>query len=118
MTKKLGGAPNAKALIALSSVAKSLVDELVAAGDLLLPAAACYFYILAGSSSRAVSCSYGTGARLLPPCPLPCSAAAMAVAEERGEGTPLQPAHIHAAYQRLVEADKVPGRPSGRRPFL
>lgn len=34
MSKKLGGAPNPKALIALSSVAKSFVDDLVAAGAL------------------------------------------------------------------------------------
>ena len=42
----------------------------------------------------------------------------MAVAEERGEGTPLQPAHIHAAYQRLIEAEKVPGKTARRRAFL
>lgn len=44
--------------------------------------------------------------------------AAMAVAEERGEGTPLQPAHIHEAYQRLIAADKVPGKAPRRRTFL
>lgn len=33
MTKTLGGAPNSKALIALSSVAKSFVDDLVATGE-------------------------------------------------------------------------------------
>jgi hypothetical protein len=32
MSKSLGGAPNSKALIALSSVAKSFVDDLVATG--------------------------------------------------------------------------------------
>ncbi|KAL4434064.1 hypothetical protein ABPG75_000505 [Micractinium tetrahymenae] len=74
MSKTLGGAPNQKALIALSSVTKSFVDDLVAA--------------------------------------------AMAVAEERGESTPLQPAHIHAAYQRLIEQDKVPGKTPRRRAFL
>ncbi|KAI7837098.1 hypothetical protein COHA_009047, partial [Chlorella ohadii] len=64
MTRMLGGPVpnNSKALIALASVTKSFVDDLVAA--------------------------------------------AMAVAEERGEGTPLQPAHIHEAYQRLIAADK------------
>lgn len=35
MIKTLGGAPNAKALIALSSVTKSFVDDLVAAGGWL-----------------------------------------------------------------------------------
>lgn len=74
MSKTLGGAPNNKALIALSSVTKSFVDDLVAT--------------------------------------------AMAVAEERGESTPLQPAHIHAAYQRLIEQDKVPGKAARRRAFL
>ncbi|KAL4446821.1 hypothetical protein ABPG77_008065 [Micractinium sp. CCAP 211/92] len=74
MSKTLGGAPNNKALIALSSVTKSFVDDLVAT--------------------------------------------AMAVAEERGESTPLQPAHIHTAYQRLIEQDKVPGKAPRRRAFL
>lgn len=46
------------------------------------------------------------------------SPAGMAVAEERGEGTPLQPAHIHEAYQRLIAADKVPGKAPRRRTFL
>jgi hypothetical protein len=35
MSKTLGGMPNNKALIALSSVTKSFVDDLVAAGGLL-----------------------------------------------------------------------------------
>ncbi|EFN57242.1 hypothetical protein CHLNCDRAFT_143750 [Chlorella variabilis] len=74
MIKTLGGAPNAKALIALSSVTKSFVDDLVAA--------------------------------------------AIGVAAERGETTPLQPAHIHAAYQRLIEQEKVPGKTARRRAFL
>lgn len=34
MSKTLGGAPNNKALIALSSVTKSFVDDLVATGGL------------------------------------------------------------------------------------
>jgi hypothetical protein len=42
----------------------------------------------------------------------------MAVVEERGESTPLQPAHIHEAYQRLIEQDKVPGKTARRRAFL
>ncbi len=42
----------------------------------------------------------------------------MKVAEERGEGTPLQPAHIHEAYQRLIAADKVPGKAPRRCAFL
>ena len=44
--------------------------------------------------------------------------AAMSVVEERGEATPLQPAHIHAAYQRLIEADKVPGKAPRRHALL
>lgn len=50
--------------------------------------------------------------------PLSRLPAAMAVAEERGETTPLQPAHIHEAYQRLIEQDKVPGKTARRRAFL
>lgn len=53
-----------------------------------------------------------------PQHPILASPAAMAVAEERGESTPLQPAHIHAAYQRLIEQDKVPGKAARRRAFL
>ena len=58
------------------------------------------------------------------PCRLACAPpvrpppAAMAVVEERGEATPLQPAHIHAAYQRLIEADKVPGKAPRRHALL
>ena len=85
-------------------------------GTLLLIVAcclhACAWYLNAGSKAGG-GAAPPNSCRPAVPCP-----AAMAVAEERGEGTPLQPAHIHAAYQRLVEADKVPGRPSGRRPFL
>ncbi|KAL4856050.1 Histone chaperone asf1 [Chlorella vulgaris] len=74
VSKTLGGIPNSKAIIALSSVTKSFVDDLVAT--------------------------------------------AMAVVEERGESTPLQPAHIHEAYQRLIEQDKVPGKTARRRAFF
>lgn len=73
----LGAKPNEKAVIALASVAKSFVGELV------------------------------EGARV--------------VAEERGERGSLLPSHVHAAFQRLVAARRLPaaqGRAKRKRLML
>lgn len=70
------GNPNDKLLIAVSSVAKTFVGDLVETARL--------------------------------------------VASERGDEGPLQPLHVHAAYQRLKEHGKMPGRGGAthcRRPF-
>ncbi len=161
MTRMLGGPVpnNSKALIALASVSKSFVDDLVAAGGALLGCSRAVVTEsgsseladgrLLGASAQAgrieagsIGISLAFAQQLRSPlvrlcfrrrrwlrlrrCPLSFFAfaplyalpAAMAVAEERGEGTPLQPAHIHEAYQRLIAADKVPGKAPRRRTFL
>lgn len=57
--------------------------------------------------------------RPAPACPCR-SRAARLVATERGDEGPLQPLHIHAAYQRLKDKGRMPSRGGGvrRRPFV